>query len=421
MGIIKELKSDFCLKFHYPEEIQALLKKIAEILDKESMVLAVALGSLSRGELSYRIKSKRLELFSDIDLLAVTKGTISTEEQVVLKKRLKDLKKEFYPTTPLFDIGIEFFSLQDIQRLPLKVRFYELRESGEVLFGPDIRGIIPEFDINKLDRQDTNNIILRRLFSILLYFPKELLDSKKIDLTEDVFKYSLARNALDIATVLLFQKGIFLCTYKKRVEYIVKEPGNFINDFDQDMPDFLVRCLRVKLGMDFSQSSITLFADALKYFRMLLVYTLRNNGVNLGTARSPSALIKKSRIDIFGESGITGVKFNFILKSPNVNLLQKRLRALSYSFLGGITFFLLSMNEAAYLFLKADRQCLNVLDDAWWALMRLGILSGRESFPLDFGNKFLILRKKFFLDFYTKFMIPEDTEQIREVLNWRYE
>lgn len=53
--------------------------------------------------------------------------------------------------------------------------------------------------------------------------------------------------------------------------------------------------------------------------------------------------------------------------------------------------------------------------------MRLGVLSGKEVLPIDFVNRFLALREKFFLDFYVKFMAPATAEHVTEILNWKYE
>ena len=417
----KDIKLDFCSRFNYPQEIQSMLEEIVAVLNVEGVLSIIALGSLPRGELSYRMRNGNLELFSDIELIIVTKGKISKEDQIVLIKNLKSLRKRFQTASPLFDIAVEFLSLQEFKKLPYKVRFYELKESGEVLFGEDIRYMIPRVNVNNRNIKDTNNIILRRLLSILLYFPRELFEDKRMDFAHDVFKYTVARNALDIATVLLFQKGIFLPTYREKIEYIVSNSDKFTNDFGSDFPHFLTRCLKVKLDMDFNQSLMSLFEDTLEYFRLLLVHTLRNNGVDLEMEESLSTLIKKSKKDIFGEADITTAKFEFVLKSSNLNMLQKRLKALSHSFLGCTIFFLLNMNASAYFFLKDDRRCLSVLDDSWWALMRLGVLSGKEPLPVDFVNRFLTLREKFFLDFYIKFMNPGTTEHIEEILRWRYE
>lgn len=417
----ENLKLDFCQKFNYPGEIESLLKKIVEALNRKGVLSIMTLGSLPRGELSYRIKNGDLTLFSDIDLLVITEYKLSKEKMNFLSSLLKDLGKKFQPLNPLFDIKIEFFSLQDFKRLPFKVRFYELKETGKVLFGQDLRYMMPKFDINDRDIKDTNSIVLRRLLHMLLYFPKELLEDRKKDFIQDFFKYVVTRNALDIATVLLFQKGICLTTYKEKVEYIVLRSDDFIDDFGSDFPAFLTRCLKIKLDMDFNQSLISLFEDTLKYFRSLLVYILKNNGVDLGKKEGLLPLIRKSKNDIFGETNITRTKFEFVLNSPNLNILQKRLRAISYSFLGCMVFFLLSTNESAQLFLKADRRSLSVLDDSWWILMRLGVLSGKESLPIDFVNRFLVLREKFYFDFYIKFVDPEMTEYVEEILNWRYE
>ncbi|MEK6732744.1 MAG: hypothetical protein AABY55_03875 [Candidatus Omnitrophota bacterium] len=381
----------------------------------------MALGSLPRGELSYKMDNENLVMFSDIDLLVIRKDRIRIEEETAIKKALKDIREDFQPGNPLFDITIEFLTLRDFKQLPFKVRFYELKESGDTLFGEDLRHLIPKFDISNLNIKDTNNIIIRRLFSMSLYFPKALFREKKTGISQEAFKYTLARNALDIATVLLFSKGIFLPTYKKRAEYIISKPGDFINALGPDFPEFLTRCLKIKLDLDFNQSLVGLFEDTLKHFKSLLIYTLKNNKIDLKVENSLLPLIRKSKKDIFGEAGITTAKFEFILKSSNLNMLKVRLNALSYSFLGCSIFFLLKMNKSACLFLKADRRCLSVLDDAWWVLIRLGILNPEESIPIDFINRFLALREKFLLNFYIKYIIPQAAAHIEEILNSKYE
>lgn len=416
-----DLKLDFCHKFNYPEEIRGLLRKVIEILDRKDTMSIIASGSLPRGELSYRVKNGKLELFSDMDIAVVTEGAINGKKRTFLIERLKELKLKFQPANPLFGINVGFFSLQDFRKLPFKVIFYDLKESGKTLLGKELRHMIPGFDVKNLDIEDTNNIILRRLFHILLYLPRELLEEKENDSALDVFKYTLARNSLDIATAVLFQKGIFLSTYKERVDYIVSKFDDFISDFGLDFSSFLTRCLKIKLGIDSDYPPTELFKDAINYFRLFLVYTLKNNGIDPGKGESLLPLTRRSKNDIFGEKDITKAKLEFILKSPSLNLLQKRLSGLSFSLLGCMVFFLLNINESARLFLRSDRRSLSVLDDSWWALMKLGVLSGEEPLPAGFIGRFLVLREKFFLDFYVKFMAPGLIEPVTEALNWRYE
>lgn len=415
----KRINLDFCFQFNYPKEIEELLKKIIQVLDIRGILSVIALGTLPRGELSFRLVDKKLQLFSDIEFVIIADGRINKKQQIILKRQLQELAKEFQPNNPFFDIAVEFFSLRKFKKLPFKVRFYELKESGKVLLGQDVRNLIPEFNWGNRQIKDANNIILRRLFSILLHFPKQLFDLEKNNSAREAFKYVLARNSLDIATVILFEKGIFLSTYKDKVDYIISNQSNFINDFGPDFPIFFKKCLKIKLEMDFSQDFLGLFEDTIENLKRLLAYILRKNGVKVN--KSLLSVIKNTKKDIFGEKDITTVKAKFIFKSFNINIFWRRLKSFQYSFLGCIIFFLVNMNEAVYLFLRGDKRSLSVLDDSWWILTRLGLLSGSEPLPLDFINRFLILREKFFLNFYLKFMNPLMSQQIKKVLNFNYE
>lgn len=416
------LKIDFCSKFNYPNDIRRLLEKTIDALDKEGVLSVIALGSLPRGELSYRIENGVLILFSDIELMVVTKDKICMGKQIVFFAALNKLKKEFQKAGPLFDITVEFVSLRDFKRLPFKVRFYDMKRSGAVIYGQDVMSEMPEFTARDLDREDTNNIILRRLLAILLYLPKELIEKRITHSAEDVFKYVLARNAMDIATVALFRKGVFLPTYREKVEYVASHPDDFINDFGPDLPGFLTKCLGIKLRTDLGRSVTDLFGDTVGYFRSILSLILKDNGVSMDPKRGMLPLIGKSAAGTFGEKDITRTKFELVLRSDNVSILQKRVRAVSsYSILGCMAFFLLNIDGSACLFLKGDRRCLSVLDDSWWTLTRLGVMSGTEALPMDFAGRFLYLRGRFFSDFYVKFMAPAMSERVTEILAWRYE
>ena len=195
----------------YPQPIIRQLKAVSELLAAEARPRAILLlGSAARGELAYAELDGQLEIFSDYELLLVTERRLPARKRQRIATQLAALEREFTQRNPLFHIDVIFRERRRLRTLPRIIFTYELKANGQVLHGEDVRPLLPEVTLANLDLRNANEILVKRLWAILLHTPRRLLRGPLTRLEEMVWGYVLCRNALDLTTVLLPHCGVLL-------------------------------------------------------------------------------------------------------------------------------------------------------------------------------------------------------------------
>jgi hypothetical protein len=236
--------------------LQGLAKELADRLRPDSLLL---LGSAARGELSWRLTNGTLEFFSDLEFLAVSASAPTSVQRRIVSDIAASWERRIANPNPLFHIDIITRKRSRLQTLPPIIFTYELKQNGRVLSGKDVREEVRAVSLDNLDFRNTNEILYKRLWAILLHLPKRFVLGKMSEGERVVAGYVLCRNALDITTVLLPHEGVLLPTYQQRVEYIA---GNFgrlklLQDFGADFPVFLRSCLQRRKDLDFASADIS--------------------------------------------------------------------------------------------------------------------------------------------------------------------
>lgn len=104
---------------------------------------------------------------------------------------------------------------------------------------------------------------------MLLYFPKEIALAGKNDTeNQNVYKYVLCRNLLDLTTWILPLKNVLLHSFKERYAYL---KGNFGELQDSEVIDnrflkLMEECMIGKFEMEFKRSLLDIYADVTEYF-----------------------------------------------------------------------------------------------------------------------------------------------------------
>ncbi len=241
----------------YPQLVQESLRQTTGILGEVSGVLSILLlGSAARGELAYAELDGRLEVFSDYEFLVVTRRRLPTRERQRVAERLAGLEREFGQRNPLFHIDVIFRERHRLHTLPRIIFTYELKANGQVLHGEDVRPLLPEVTLANLDLRNTNEILIKRLWAMLLHTPRRLLYGPLTRLEEMVWGYVLSRNALDLTTVLLPHCGVLLPSYGERVKHLAEHYGQLglASRFGEEFPAFLTACLQERQSLHFSES-----------------------------------------------------------------------------------------------------------------------------------------------------------------------
>jgi len=258
----------FVEKYNYPERIKEHFREILSHIDESKVESVILTGSTSRGELSYRTTDERFIIYSDYEFLIVSKGKIDAKDVDRLEKAYRKLEDSF-SDNPLFHIDFSYIDVKFLRSLPPHLKHYETKKNGVVVYGRDLLHLIPEITLKTLDFKDLNEILIWRLWAMLLYFPKEIALAGKNDTeNQNVYKYVLCRNLLDLTTWILPLKNVLLHSFKERYAYL---KGNFGELQDSEVIDnrflkLMEECMIGKFEMEFKRSLLDIYADVTEYF-----------------------------------------------------------------------------------------------------------------------------------------------------------
>lgn len=261
----------------YPQLICESLNRTAAVLaEAPGLVSILLLGSAARGELACADLDGGLEVFSDYEFLVVTEGRLRAGERQRIGTQLSALEGQFAQRNPLFHIDVAFRERRRLRTLPRIIFTYELKANAQVMRGEDVRSLVPEVTLANLDLRNANEILIKRLWAILLHTPRRLLGGSLSCLEEMVWGYVLCRNALDLTTVLLPHRGVLLPSYGERVKHVAEHYGQLglAPHLGEDFPAFLAACLEERRTLHFSRSLVQLYAKAINYLATALEFLL---------------------------------------------------------------------------------------------------------------------------------------------------
>ena len=255
-----------CREYGYPEQIGEQLARIREALrplPDESLIL---LGSTSRGEFSHLLDNDRFYPLSDYEFLLVSPGPPDADETARRAAELAALEQEFSSGSPLFHIDISPISPAALRRLPRIIRHYETRERGVVLSGPDRRGDLPEVSLRNLVFEDVNEILIWRLWSLLLYFPLGTPPREEPTLEDRTYNYMVCRNGLDLTTWLLPWEGRLIPSFRERLAFLEDRGADLplAARLGNELPPYLRRCAEGKFRVRFDRPWTENYVDTIE-------------------------------------------------------------------------------------------------------------------------------------------------------------
>lgn len=247
------------------------IQRLAELLGSVPGASVLLLGSAARDELAEGIVAGQHEVFSDYEFMVVTPRRLSTVEQRGIRRKAEALARGFGYRNPLFHVDVLFRERRRLGQMPRTIFTFELKRNAQVISGPDVRGLIPEVNLGNLNWRDTNEILYRRLWAILLATPTAFVQGRGDELSEATMSYLLARNALDLSTVLLPRQGVLLPTYRERVEHWQEHGlGLSLTAMGESFIPFLARCLEERRSLSFSESAQARYPQVIEYLAQAL-------------------------------------------------------------------------------------------------------------------------------------------------------
>ncbi|MHA1285226.1 MAG: hypothetical protein ACTSQP_22225 [Promethearchaeota archaeon] len=216
-----------------------LINDIDHNVGIEAMILT---GSASRSEETwFKFKDGREELFSDIEFLIVIKNRkVRGDVWNLMKSKISNIpflyKNEFFKIE--FGLRTKF----ELSYLDKRFLTFETKQCGKTFYGNDkIIDRIPDVTLRNLNWSELNSILIHRLYDVYSKYCKIISNKAK--------KILLARNLLDIPTVILPYEGLLIPTYRLRIEAfdLIKNRRLIKNFFSSKFYDHLRLAYNIKL------------------------------------------------------------------------------------------------------------------------------------------------------------------------------
>ena len=206
------------------------LKKIPKVI---SIILT---GGFGRGEGPIKKIKNKIALYNDYDVQVVSEIAMDKEKVDRLSEEIS--KKlgfsgiiNFYPFVKErqkikdnFYLDLKFYTLKELKELLPRIRTYEFRNDSTILYGKDIRKLIPNYSLKKISLSEGIKFVLDRMSHLIEYYSLE----KNHD--EEFVTYSICQAYSAMCTALLLLSKKYEIGYKKSSEIFLK---NYKKDFPE--------------------------------------------------------------------------------------------------------------------------------------------------------------------------------------------
>src|SRR3989344_4902752 len=249
----------YCFNSKGDDQVQTqmdLANKI--VLERIRGVRSIILyGGFGRGEGSGRFIDGKFFPANDYDVYVITDKRIDNGyiEEVARLVAAKWNKKGI--TLEIFDkkqtLGDNFYydfkclTVDQLKTLFPMLRYYELKNSSVVVWGEDLRYLIPDYKVKDIPIAEAARVLLNRMTHLVEYMS---LDGKH---DPEMLKYFVAKAYIDACTALLILSEKYAPTYFKRMQ-IFKE--TYKKDFSElyslipHLVDRVVEATTWKLDLD---------------------------------------------------------------------------------------------------------------------------------------------------------------------------
>lgn len=197
------------------------------------------LGSMSRGEGSWKTIDGVDTIVSDIEF--ITQVPVGFDKHDRLYEVFDIAKSKCFPdqNSSLFHIdngiGGGGYDMSGMER---KLITFDANVFATTVVGKDYKHTMPHVTYSNINMQDIWEVLIHRIFSAL-YWGRPLKEAGKID----EYRYNIAKNSLDLMTVLLVNHKQLVSGFANRLEAIKKL------DIDENVKNYFEYCLSIKLSI----------------------------------------------------------------------------------------------------------------------------------------------------------------------------
>jgi len=244
-----------------------LIKYLKNTLQSEDFSIILT-GSLARNEATVLMGK---EFWSDIEFFIFCEANVL--KKINLESCVSDFNRNYKCLfdNRFFHIDFMIINKKQIRNLKKRLIIFETVSSNSVIFGENLINKFPNVTVKSIDFEDLNDVLNHRLFSVYRFCVQK--DKKSKFETIEV-KYILARNSLDLLTVILPVTGVLLSGYKNRLNFFKENyfwlNCNWADIFNEEFLDFMKECLNCKLNPERCNLTVTeLSLKFIKYMNLI--------------------------------------------------------------------------------------------------------------------------------------------------------
>ena len=195
------------------------------------------LGSLSRGEGTWQATATGPRMLSDIEYFTIYPNGFT--DFSAFTDFAKEVQREIFAEqdSSLFHIDNTFLCRCSLPRMERRLLVYDAIRMGKTMVGEDCIHLLPDITVETIHLGDIRDVLTHRMFSVLHY---GLPMKREGDL--EGYRYSLAKNSLDLMTVVLVSHGMLESGFIRRLELVKTLP------VEERIKEYFAYCLSIKLS-----------------------------------------------------------------------------------------------------------------------------------------------------------------------------
>jgi hypothetical protein len=212
----------------YGEIADKEVKKHMEILIEEvkkvipDVVSIMVIGGLARGEGSFIVEGKNITPLNDYDVYLITKKKVDFDTLKIISERAskkinQNTNFSFSKSSSLMEFYVDLrnMTVEEIKKVEPMIKYFEIRESAKVIYGKDVRKIMPNFSLRDIPLEDGFRFLMNRASLLIESF--DITNLKDYNTKKTIFYY-IGKNYMTFAEALLLLNGKFVASYGKRAE-----------------------------------------------------------------------------------------------------------------------------------------------------------------------------------------------------------
>ena len=221
------------------KKINSDMKKIVREIEKRipSAISIILTGGFARGEGPVKKVGEKFIPYNDYDIQVVAGKKISKEKideiatDISKKLGYGGIKEIFYPFKKEnqkmgnnFYVDLKCDTPDDLKKLLPRIRTYELKNDSIILWGKDLRNLIPDYSLKQIPLSEGAKLLLDRMSQLVEYY------STEGKYNDEFLTYLIQQAYASCCTALLLLNKKYRLGYGKSMK-ILKE--NYKQDFSE--------------------------------------------------------------------------------------------------------------------------------------------------------------------------------------------